>query len=274
MVPSLAVPLLVPLSFARNNDTHSIFIAVSREPTRKFGGYFADCLVYELGDDGKPISIANLPQAVIGSEFQTLSNAMVWCGSNESMIQLRASRQHPAIGMGPGGFDALTHVGWFRQPMDSEPNAWLVTGRSGDPIAFSRTHAVRIQAGGYVSSESDSLFRFPISIIELESGSERPIELRVPFRGTLSAPNQNYSQVELPDGKKGYRTSGPYLLGITSLGGSNGSRLGIVLGMANRAMSIEFDFGPLPLAHDKSSVRSDAEDALPGSKRLQKFATH
>jgi ankyrin repeat protein len=256
----IAGPVAVPLNFARDNATHSIFVAVSREPARTFGGYLADCVVYELDDAGKPISLVNLPQAVIGSKFQPLPNALVWCGANESMFQVRASQRSATIGMGPGGPDALTRIGWFRQPADAEPAAWLVTGRTGDRIAMGPTHAVRQDAGGYVASKDEAMFHFPLAVVDLASGAERPIEIQVPFRGKLDAPMTNYRAHGMVNGETSFHTMGPYLLGITSLT-LDGSHLEVVLGMTNRAMSTEFELGPLAVGHNKPSARSDAEDA-------------
>jgi ankyrin repeat protein len=180
------------------------------------------------------------------------------------MFQLRASTQAATVGGGPGGFDRLTRIGWFRQPDDAEPAAWLVTGRSGNPIALGPTHAVRLNAGGYVVSKAEAMFHFPLAIVDLASGAERPIEIQVPFRGVLNAPTTNYSAHGLINGETSYHTMGPYLLGITALA-LDGSHLEVVLGMTNRAASIEFDLGPLVSDRKQASARSNADGAGPES---------
>jgi ankyrin repeat protein len=241
-------PIAVPLAAGPNNDTHSIFVAVAREPQRVFGGYLADCVVYELSGKGKPVSMVNLPQSVNGSQFQVVKGGVVWQGANDSLMRLRLSERSGFFAMGPGGPDALTRIDWFRQAADegdnSEQRAWLVTDRVGAPIAFNRTHAVRLPAGGFVATKTDRVFQFPISVVDLRSTVERPMMLRMPFRDELAAPATNYSLTDLPDGKKGYHAVGPYRLAITQLA-LHGTRLEIVLGMHERATSVEFDLGSL-----------------------------
>ena len=57
----VAGPIAVPLQFERDNDTHSIFLAVARGPAKPWAGYLSDCIVYEFNDGGKPVSMATLP---------------------------------------------------------------------------------------------------------------------------------------------------------------------------------------------------------------------
>jgi ankyrin repeat protein len=237
-------PIVVPLTKARRDDTHSIFVVVAREPKGALSGYLADCLVYEFSDQGKPISTVNLPQLVNGSELQVVPDGVVWQGANDSLMRLRTSKEAPNFGFGPGGFDALTRIDWFRQSVEQRRTAWLVTECSGAPIAFNRTYAVRLPAGGFVTARGDHVFQFPLSIVVLQSGMEREIVLRVPFRGDLIAPSESYSTIELPDGGNGYHTVGPYEIAITQLE-LIGPRLEIMLGMRKWVASVEFDLGSM-----------------------------
>jgi hypothetical protein len=244
-------PIAVPLTFNRDGNTHSIFVAVSREPDRAFSGYLADCLVYELNDQGKPISMVTLPQSVYGAHFQLVRDGLVWQGQNDSLAMLCASRHSPNIGFGPGGSDLQTRIGWFRQISQDEQSGWLVADRAGDPIAFNRTNAVRLPAGGFVAAKDDRVYQFPISIVDLNTGIEKSITLRVPFHGELRTPATNYSETRLPHGSPSFHTMGPYKLAITHLELLE-SRLQIVLGMEEWTGSLDFDIHRILATSEKS----------------------
>ena len=59
-------------------DTPSTFVAAVRGPAAAWSGYLSDCTLYELGDDGKVISLVTLPRTVEGSKSCRRPDGIVW----------------------------------------------------------------------------------------------------------------------------------------------------------------------------------------------------
>jgi len=229
----------------RRNDTHSIFVAVSRGPAEGHTGYLSDCLVYELNDDGKVISMANLPQMVVGGRYGVSGNHVVWKCQNDTFVSLAPAVSIPVVTMGGGSSDGISRVAWLKQDSESEaPAAWLVAGRAGDPVAFTDTHAFCLAGGGYIKHQDERVYRFPVTAIELSSGRQSTVVLAVPFDGEIEVPETNYSMHTLPDGSRGYRMSMWYGLAVTHLA-SSPIGLEIVVGNETDSSSVVFDMKAL-----------------------------
>lgn len=257
----IAGPVAVPLDAKRDTDTHSIFIAVSRGPTQGFTGYLSDCVVYELDDGGKPVSMVKVPQIIRGSPVGLVNGGLVWSCQNDGFIRLISSSRSSRLWMGPGGPDLLTRISWFRQLSPLKPHAWLVSDRGGYPVAFSDTYAFALPAGGYVRKKGDQDFRFPISVIDLQTGIDRTITLRVPFEGELPIPDTNFRTIRLADGGAGIGTWGPHILALSGLQ-VEGTNLEVALGMeAGWTGSIRFDLSALGLL-GAAPKEEDAQDML------------
>jgi hypothetical protein len=110
---------------------------------------------------------------------------------------------------------------------------------------------VRLPAGGFVAAKDDRVYQFPISIVDLNTGIEKSITLRVPFHGELRTPATNYSETRLPHGSPSFHTMGPYKLAITHLELLE-SRLQIVLGMEEWTGSLDFDIHRILATSEKS----------------------
>src|SRR5207237_1978584 len=61
-------PIVVPTPEA-GKGKHSIFMAVAKGPA-SYSSYLSDCVIYELGSDGRPLAMANLPRMVRGGSFR------------------------------------------------------------------------------------------------------------------------------------------------------------------------------------------------------------
>jgi hypothetical protein len=199
-----------------------VFMAVARAPATAYAGYLSECVVYELSAEGEPYALAPLPQMVVGTQYVVRSNAVVWKCHNDTFVKAGGGhRDNPSFPIGPGGPDRTAHVAWLRRLAPDEPEAWLVAGAIGNPVAFTESHAITVAGGGYVLHADDKEYLFPLVALDLDRGTEQPLLLRVPFDG----------QVRTADTDAGnLRISGPHLLGVTGLNAA-GNRLAITLGL-------------------------------------------
>jgi hypothetical protein len=240
----VAGPIAVPLSSSRRSGTHSIFLAVAKGPAQGWSGYLSDCVVYEFDDEGKPVSMAMLPQ-MVAAGHSIEKNGLIWRCQNSTFVKIAAAPDRPIPRMGGSGNDGLSHVQWLRRLSYEEPTAWLTTAKACDPVAFSKTHAFCLPGGGYVVRESDSIFRFPIAAVDLSTSLNADMVLDVPFRGNISIPTTNYSSRQSPDGTRSIRTTMHHEAAITGLTMSDGL-LEIVLGTEKWAGSVKFDVSKVP----------------------------
>jgi ankyrin repeat protein len=234
-------PVPVPLDISRASDSHSVFVAVSRAARGAFSGYTADCTLYEFNDRGEPVAMLRLPQMVRGGHFWRVKDGVVWQGQNETFFRVNRARESPHLGMGPGGSDCLLRMPWLRQVADAERPAWLTSGKAGDPVAFSDTHAFCLPAGGYVADGDRATFHFPLTAIDLRTGHEQPMLLHAPIQGTIAAPKTNFSETSAA-GKTAIRTRGPYLVAVTRLR-ADGKILQVTLGAESWSGEVWFDLG-------------------------------
>jgi hypothetical protein len=209
----------------------SLFVAVAKGPMR-WGAYLSECTVYELGHDGQPITMTSTPRLVIGGRHEVVDGGLVWACQGGGFLRVAASKNFLARfhGMGPGGSDCLTAIDWHRQFPKSEPKAWLGSDPAGDPIAMGAGKAFRVPTGGYVAAPAEKVFRFPITMIALDSGMSRNLELSIPFDGKIVEPKTNCSIRTFPDGTKSIHAMGPYVMAVTLLQVDR-DRLRITLGM-------------------------------------------
>jgi ankyrin repeat protein len=127
----------------------------------------------------------------------------------------------------------------MRRVAQAPPHAWLVADRAGDPVAFGKTHAFCLPSGGYVWRRGDSVYHFPLSAVDLQTGSEQRCVLHVPFKRKLPAPTTNFSSRTSRTGQA-IRARGPYLLAVTHLR-LDSNTLQITLGMEKWSATAHFD---------------------------------
>jgi len=260
----VAGPTPMRLSFDRHVDTHSIFVAVAKGPAEGWAGYLSDCLVYELNQDGGPISVATVPQVVSGPQAAVQEDGVVWRCKNNTFMKVAPSPTAPISTMGGGGSDGVLHVQWLRQVENTEPDAWLVTGKGRDPVAFSGTHAFFLPAGGYIVKSDDGIYRFPIAAVDLSTGLDSCLLLCVPFDGQIGMPFSNYTARRGRDGTLVYRTAAHRELAISGLS-VFGQDLEVTLGMEKRAVSLRYALGDV-LAKSASQATQPAGDPMTAAR--------
>lgn len=237
-------PVALPLSVKRWGDSHSIFVAVSKGNKGGFSGYTADCILYEFNNRAEPVGMLKLPQMVRGGALQRQNDGVVWYGQNGTFFKVQSCPDSGGITMGPGGPDCLLRMPWLRQVSQLRLQGWLVAGKAGDPVAFTETHAFCVPSGGYLTHEDHSTYHFPITALDLRSGAETQVSLKVPFDGSIREPSTNCSKTTLPDGRTQTACLGPYMLAITRLRAEK-SFLVITLGMEKWAADLQFDLSKI-----------------------------
>lgn len=252
-------PISVPLSFKRSDDSHSIFIAVVRGPAREWSGYLSDCLLYEFGEDGKPVSMGTLPQDVDGSQFCVRGSDLIWKCQNETFVKVSPARSAPIVSMGPGGSDCTFNLAWVRRVQYEDPEAWFIAGKGRDPVAFSENYAYSLPDGGYVLRETNRLYSFPIAAIDLSSGLDTILTLHVPFKGSFPLPDSNMSIETLVDGTESHHALSWRLLTVTDLA-TRGRTLEITLANETQSSLLAFDVEDL-LAKAAPGQRESANNS-------------
>jgi hypothetical protein len=224
----------------RATGQHSVFLAVARG-SGTWAGYLSESVVYELSESGEPVGMVKLPRLVkSGGKFRASSQGVVWACQDGDFVKLSPTRDRPAgFGMGPGGPNLLCRVAWYRHGSQDLPGAWLTAGPAGDPIAFGEEFAFRADAGGYVASEDSGVYSFPMTAINLRTGTDSSLVLRVPFKGKLAPPHTNYSRSTTTENKASWHCLGPHVMGITRLQVA-GKRLRVTIGTEGSAGVVEF----------------------------------
>lgn len=263
-------PVCVPLNFMRDNgpqrETHSIFVAVTRSPAREWAGYLSDCLLYEFGDGGEPVSMGTLPQVVNGSQFCVRGGDVIWKCQNETFVRVSAARSAPMMSMGPGGSDCVFNLAWARRIEYEDPKAWFVAGNGSDSTAFGENYAYCLPDGGYVLRRTNTLYSFPIAAVDLSTGIETILTLNVPFKGSFPLPTSNTSTDTMADGSKSVRALSSHLLSIIRLT-ARGRTLEITL--ASETQTAVLDFGAETALPGVASVSPRTADSSPETARAK-----
>jgi hypothetical protein len=224
-----------------------VFVAVSKAPSGPWAGYLGQCWIYELeAIRGSPVSLAAIPRAVLGGQYEPTPDGLVWACHRGCFLKLNiVSDAIGPMGMGPGGPDRVSNVVWYRETQPKQPAVWLSADPATEAIAWQRNYVFRTTEGGYITKAGDTLYHFPISVVDTKTGLDRVIELTVPLREAITPPKSNYSW-----DLRSYKVKGPHLVGITRLDAS-GSTLRISLGSGKKANGIEFSLPQIEAEFNK-----------------------
>jgi ankyrin repeat protein len=261
-------PISVPLTFERGEDTHSLFLTVVKGQAQEWAGYLSDCVLYEFGDDGKPVSMGTLPQVVIGSQFCVRGSDVIWKCQNSTFARVSPARSNQRLGMGPGGPDLLFNLAWVRRLQYQDPQAWFVSGKGSDPVAFAANYAFCVPGGGYVLHTNDTCYSFPIAAIDLSTGMETFLTLNLPFKGPFTLPDSNMGFYPLPDGTYSCRALNWQFVTITGLE-TRGRRLEVTLANENTSTVLAFDIeNALPAPATASGQSTENPSAIARARAL------
>lgn len=227
----------VVVSSTETVDTNTrIFVAVAKGLRGPWSGYLSDCVIYELGSDGRVLGMVTLPRLALGKDTGISDGGLVWACQSGGVVRLTPDiRNFPS--MGPGGYDGVTRIEWYQELRAPERKAWLKSDPAGNVNCFTDQYLFRVTEGGFVTEESEGTYHFPITVINLKSGRQRSLILKVPFDGDLGPPGSNYIRTA-----NSTHIIGPHKLAITGLQ-KQGTILRVRLGMEKATTGLEFNLG-------------------------------
>ncbi len=215
-----------------------VVLAVARAPASEWAGYLAETRVFEVDGNLEPLAVTIIPRPPIGSLAKVQGSAVVWACDGPSLVRLQTSTEVPRTEFGtPGGYDGLVDLRWFRH-IAPTTSGWLRMDPAWPWPVFGDDE-VLVAGGGWVARTNDRVFRFPIVRVELASGSEQQLELRVPFEGRLGPPESNYRST----GDE-YEVLGWYGIGLGALELSS-EGLACILTNERLGARLEFDWKAL-----------------------------
>jgi len=227
-------------------------------PAAEWAGYLSDCVLYELNDDGVPISMLTLPQVADGSQYCIRPDGVIWKCQNDTFIKVSPATRIPTMSMGGGGADGLANLVWSRRVQYRNPDAWFVSAQAGAPVAFGERQAYCLPGGGYVSQPADANYHFPIAAVNLATGLDSILVLNVPFKGLFPLPTNNMSQETSSDGTMTTRSLSFHLLAITQLA-ADGDDLEITVATETQKSVLRFDLSTVLSQAEGATNRSPAD---------------
>ena len=167
-----------------------IFIVTARSDEQRWANYLAKCAVYELDEDGRVLSMVELPRLVQRNDVTRLSDRVVWRTQADSILQLFPTTESWGRG------DTFTKFEWRRQPTVAPRKAFLKQGAIYDPVAFENSLMIHVNEGGFVRKQDTGKMQFPIVLTDLTTRKSETIELQLSFEGQVELPSTNYSSDE------------------------------------------------------------------------------
>ncbi|MDP1561812.1 MAG: hypothetical protein Q8M16_10580 [Pirellulaceae bacterium] len=237
----VAGPFLVPTGGKTHGQKPELRIFVATANCHgeiDWSSYVSDCLVYELDQDGKPLSMVQMPRMVLDTGSYVLSDGIILRCQNGALAKMGLTKQ--SFGIGP--FDAPDRLGlleWYREIRTEENDAWLSTPPANAKIHYHGNYAFYVKTGGFIEHDERQVYCFPVETMNLATGVERQLTVRVPFDGTLKLPTENYSS----DGKS-TRSMHPFEMAVTGIQGDS-ERLTIVLATKNEKKSLKIPYSAL-----------------------------
>ena len=231
-----AGPFLIDRPGDWQGTDRGMIVIASLAPRDPFSGYLVQQFAYEITGKGKPASVVALPRAVLGWTARAEGDHVVVACQQGAFVCIGATRNTGDLGDGIGsGPDATGCIRWYRELVPAVRAAWMECDPAGDPVALDTRLGVRPAGGGWIAKQGETLFHFPLWLVDPRDGSAREVELRVPFEGQMSAPKTNYRS----DGKS-MHTWGARGLALTRLELAGG-RLLVSLANTKQVWQLEFD---------------------------------
>ncbi len=214
----LAGPVWVPGETGKR-----IFVAVARGD-RNWYPWTAACDVYEIDDAGNPVGLLRLPRPVRQDACRVHDGGITWGLCGGGLARILPTQRLPFVGRDPAR-DHAGRLAWYRETRTAEEFAersgregpWLSAGISlEDPIALDERIALFVAGRGWIETEGDLLYHFPLDALDIISGERIPLRLDVPLQAPLTPPTDNGTTWRDAGGAR-YRTHGAYGLRVSGL---------------------------------------------------------
>ena len=215
-----------------------IFVATAncRDKTA-WPSYLSHCVVYELDQDGTVLSMAIMPRMVLDSGSHILEDGIILRCQGGALSKLGLTER--SFGGGPGGPDQLSLLEWYREIRNEKRDAWLLTPPATGEIHYHGNFAFFAKAGGFIEHDEKQVYLFPVQMMDMKSGVEQQLVIKVPFEGTLKLPETNFS-------RSGDSTSlmQPFKLAVTRIFGDS-KTLTLVLATEKKKKTLKIPFSAL-----------------------------
>ncbi|MEZ6194799.1 MAG: hypothetical protein R3F20_03580 [Planctomycetota bacterium] len=185
-------PIVVPSAGSKWGGPFSAFVAVVIERWRQeYPGFTSHCRVYEVDTLGEVIALVDLPHVLQGWNHRADADGVIWAGDDATLFRLRPVPEPPiAHGMG-GNTDHLIMLDWMRRAPHRPSSDWRTSRWPIASPALGPDTAVLTPQGLSVVAPRDSSLRFPMSAVDLATGSLREFTIEIPFAGDLERPDED-----------------------------------------------------------------------------------
>lgn len=242
----VAGPVVLPTTNEEDEGGFSVFIVTTQGDRDDWPGYLSQCVVYELDETGECLGMATLPRFVIGPQFHVLEESVVWCCKELNRVRLFPSpHESPTFGEEAGNPDKTIDFEWHphRQKKKTaaiaDETAWLRQGAFYRAGAFRGRMLLSIKEGGFLMTQEEQVFHYPVTLTDLDSGQNRTLQLNLPFRGKVVPPTRNYSGSD-----EGWTTYGDDLMEIRALE-VRGDELLVTFQFGDDLQTLFFDYDEL-----------------------------
>lgn len=215
----VAGPVVLPTTNEADEGGFSVFVVTAQGNREDWPGYLSQCVVYELDQTGECLGMATLPRFVIGPQFHVLDESVVWCCNELNRVRLFPGTYKIAgYGEDAGNRDKTVDFEWHphrrkkKAAAIADETAWLRQGSFYRAAAFRGRMLLSIKAGGFLMTQDEQVFHYPVTLTDLDSGQNRTLQLNLPFRGTVVPPTRNDSGTD-----EGWTTYGDDLMEIRAL---------------------------------------------------------
>jgi hypothetical protein len=171
----IAGPILVEKP-DQNGYGDSYYLAVSLANTGPYSGYTGDCILYEFDNSGRAKTRTVIPQMIVGQNVRVVPGGIIWGLQNKGLMRTRIETEF-VFRMGPGSPDSIAAIDWLTQSKNKKEMEWKSFEAVSDTIAIGQKSIFRAHEGWTIDLKDPNLMHFPISVIDVETGSTRTATL-------------------------------------------------------------------------------------------------
>jgi hypothetical protein len=216
-----------------------VFVLVSVSPRVEWPAQLAQHYVYEIDDFIDPCSVLPVPHNAYGWAAAVDEEGFTLALSQGAWARFSSSERRPGFGRPGNSPDCTTTMPWYRELTPTPREAWMTCDAACDAVDVEPELGVRVAGGGWIREKGESIFHFPLWLLDPRTGATRDVELLAPFDGRVEIPESSKGKERLP-----IHTWGWNGLAISGLRLSAG-RLLVWLGNGSQLWCVGFDASKL-----------------------------
>jgi hypothetical protein len=198
----VAGPIVVPLKDEYRSDFR-LFVVTAQSDAPMWSNYLSECVVYEVDKRGEPHGMLTLPSFVVGEDYHVLDESLYWRCDSGAMARLYPSSVF-------GASNRTIAMDWNVTFLPAEREVWISKGSYYLTLDYRENYMLLIEEGGFIESRDALHLEFPISLVDLRTGTKRELIVDVPFEGRVEKPETNLS-----DGGDTWTAYSDYLIDLT-----------------------------------------------------------